>query len=304
MALTLSCSCGANFEVEDTFAGQQVSCPECQSSLKAPVRLRAPVRTSGLAIASLVLAVVGAFTVIGTLLAVLCGLLALVSIGRGRRQIAGVGLALLGILLGVGFTALSLFAYSQGELFGIGDQLRLVQLRGQVDYNSPLEIVEEGQGFKITRPSEKWGVARPELKQNLDNASALMLVHPGHDAYVDVSVLPLNGATLDQLRQTVLDEYRDQKLDLGKADNPGIQVHGLKVRDTRLLGAREGTEVVEVTLDVRIMGQALTYLIQIVRDPRSNRAYIVRSWTSRRRFAQIENELRTVVESFRVLGRR
>ena len=124
MALTLSCSCGANFEVEDTFAGQTVSCPECQASLKAPAVVRGPLRTSGLAVASMVLALVGAFTFVGTLAAVLCGLAALVSIGRSGGRRAGVGFALFGVVAGVLFTGLTLFAYSTGELFGVGDQVR------------------------------------------------------------------------------------------------------------------------------------------------------------------------------------
>ena len=85
MALTLSCSCGATFDVEDTFAGQTVSCPECHASLKAPVLRRGPLRTSGLAVASTVLALVGAFTLVGTLAAVLCGLAALVWARQERK---------------------------------------------------------------------------------------------------------------------------------------------------------------------------------------------------------------------------
>src|SRR5262245_13070273 len=100
MPLSLSCSCGARFEVEETFAGQEVACPECQTSLKAPLPHCVPRRTSGLAVASVILAVAGAFTLIGTLLAVVLGAAALVSIARHRERLAGAGYAVFGIVWG------------------------------------------------------------------------------------------------------------------------------------------------------------------------------------------------------------
>src|SRR5262245_61562674 len=98
MALSLTCSCSAHFEVEDTLAGQVVVCPECQASLKAPTLDRKPLRTSGLALASVILALIGAFTILFTLLAVLLGVAALVSISRNRERLAGSGYAVFGIV--------------------------------------------------------------------------------------------------------------------------------------------------------------------------------------------------------------
>src|SRR5690242_9125914 len=113
MALSLSCPCGSTFEVDDTFAGQTVSCPECQASVKVPALRLGPPRTSGLAVASLVLALVGAFTLVGTVAAVLCGLGALIHVGRSGGRLAGASFAVLGMILGVLFTGLTLFAYSE-----------------------------------------------------------------------------------------------------------------------------------------------------------------------------------------------
>src|SRR5262245_34612351 len=124
MALSLSCPCGARFEVEETFAGQAVACPDCQRSLRAPAPGRVVRRTSGLAIASVALALMGAFTVVGTVVAVLLGLAALVAIARRRDRLAGAGFAVLGIVLGVAFTGLTLFAFSTQELFGVTEPLR------------------------------------------------------------------------------------------------------------------------------------------------------------------------------------
>ena len=118
MPLSLTCDCGARFEVEDALAGQSVACPECQQPLKAPSFQRPVVRTSGFALASFLLAVVGAFTVVGTIAAVVLGLIAVVRILRDRERIAGLGFAGFGVGLGLAFTAITLWAISNGELFG------------------------------------------------------------------------------------------------------------------------------------------------------------------------------------------
>src|SRR5438045_2244643 len=71
MALSLSCACGARFDVDDAQAGKEVVCPECQQSVKAPAASPAVVTTDW-ALASVVLALAGAFTVVGSLAAVFC----------------------------------------------------------------------------------------------------------------------------------------------------------------------------------------------------------------------------------------
>jgi hypothetical protein len=301
MPLSLSCPCGTTFDVEDTFAGQTVSCPECQASVKVPAVADGPRRTSGFAIASLVLALAGAFTLVGTLAAVLCGLAGLVSIGRSRGRLAGAGLAVFGMVLGVLFTGLTVLGVLKGELFGFGDQFRKYLLDGQVDFSGPAEVVRPHEGFKITRPSDKWGLAKPDFVKEQNERSLLMLVNTGKDAYVDVEGLGSTGQTLDQLRQEVVQSFRDQEAGAGR--QPALRdVKDVAVRDNRRLPDRDGAEVGEVILDVRVLNQPLTYLIQVVKERRPfGRAFVVRGWTSRRRFAQTEDELREAVESFRIL---
>src|SRR6516164_3561812 len=104
MALSLSCSCGARFEVDETFAGQVVGCPECHRSLKTPALVQGPLYTNGFAVASAVLALVGAFTIVLTAVAVMLGSVALVDIARNRGRSAGFGYALFGVLCGLVFT--------------------------------------------------------------------------------------------------------------------------------------------------------------------------------------------------------
>jgi hypothetical protein len=302
MALSLSCPCGATFEVEDTFAGQTVSCPECQASVRAPAVRHGPVRTSGLAISSMVLAVVGAFTLIGTVAAVLCGLGALLSIGRSGGRLAGAGFAVFGIVLGIVFTGLTLFAHSKGELLGVGDQLRMLELGGQADFTGPLEIVRAEQGYKITRPSERWGVARHELARQFHDESNLLLINPAREAYVDVTVSPvLFNQGIDDLRQQVVRNFTESERNQANTPEGFRRISGVKVRESKRVKAEDGYEVGEVILDAKSMNLPWTYLVQVVKKSLGKKAYVVRSWTPKRRFPQEEEDMRRVVESLRIL---
>src|SRR5262245_54720515 len=111
MTLAINCTCGAHLELDDRFAGQTIQCPDCQKVLQAPPLTSPLMRTSGLALASLILALVGAFTVIGTLAAVVVGVLALRQIAKRPEQLRGRRFALAGIGAGAFLTAVSLFAY-------------------------------------------------------------------------------------------------------------------------------------------------------------------------------------------------
>ena len=77
MPLALTCTCGVHLEIDDKFAGQIVNRPDCGRAVQVPRTEASGRQTSGLALASIILALVGAFTVIGTVLAVLVGVLAL-----------------------------------------------------------------------------------------------------------------------------------------------------------------------------------------------------------------------------------
>src|SRR5579872_2104701 len=153
----LTCACGARFEVDDTLAGQEVLCPECQQPLKAPALERPPQVTSAWALASVVLALIGAFTVLGTLLAIVFGAVGLVSIARNRQRVTGTGFAILGICLGVLFTGLTVFALNTTDLLGLDAWVREHNLTERVDTSGPMEVVRVAKGFAITRPTEKWG---------------------------------------------------------------------------------------------------------------------------------------------------
>jgi hypothetical protein len=119
MSLSLSCPCGARFEVEESYAGETINCPDCDRPVRVPNLERGPLRTSGLALASIILALVGAFTIVGTLAAIALGGVALATIVRNPDRVTGKGYAVFGIVLGILFTGVSLFAYASGNLLGL-----------------------------------------------------------------------------------------------------------------------------------------------------------------------------------------
>jgi hypothetical protein len=299
MALSLSCPCGAGFEVEDTFAGQAIACPDCGAALKVPL-LRPPrLRTSGLALASVVLALVGAFTVVGTAVAAVLGALALVSIARHRDRLGGAGYAVLGIVLGAGLTALTGFAFSRGEVF---DRLRERTLGREIDKAGPMEVVRLDEGYAITRPSREWGVATPEYAREINAGDDLVMVNPARLAYIEVSRIDAPGETLDQFRQRYLDGYRrDQPVGPKKLDDLNHFTE-FRLRETTQLPPRDGAEVSEALFDVKRAGQSLTFRVRFVRPRGGKAVYVIAARAHRRRLEQIEGEVRQAMDSFRLLG--
>jgi hypothetical protein len=299
MSLSLSCSCGARFEVEDTFAGQAVACPECQRSLNAPSLARSPLRTSGLALASVILALVGAFTFLFTLLAVLLGVCALIHIGRNRERIAGSGYAVFGIIAGVAFTGLSFFMYTNLELLPMDGFFESRFLSGQVDYSGELEVSRPNEHFAITRPSTKWGVAKASLLQQMEIDGDLLLVNAHKQMFVEISTIELGGANPEQYVDQIIRSYQE--------DNRPPQfgwekrVSGFKLRHRQTNRPADDLRMTELLLDVRVEGEDRTCVDRLLVSGASGRTFRVVGWTPRRRFVQLEAELRRALDSFRVL---
>lgn len=301
MALTLTCTCGAHFEVEDTYAGQSVSCPECHTSLKAVAPVRSPMRTSGFALASVILALVTACTGVGTVLAVVLGLIALAQIAWNRDRIAGTGYALFGITTGLTFTGVFLFAVIKGELFGADERVREHFRSQQVDRSGELEVRRPNNSFTITRPSRSWGVAKQELAREMASGADLVLAQPGKVAYIAVFSEQLEGRTLEQYRDDVLENYRKPQDDPTRTKKVKI-VKDFQIRQNQRLPSADGRETAEVLLDVRCDGQlTTTYLIRIVHVNDDRQVFVVTGWASKRHFPRAEAEIRQAMESFRVL---
>jgi hypothetical protein len=249
----------------------------------------------------MVLALVGAFTVVGTVVAVLLGLLAILRIHRERERLAGTGYAVFGIVWGLAFTALSLFAFSTGELFGVADQLRARAMAGNLEDPADLRLVQEKDGFRIDRPSHQWRVAREALRKEMENDSALLLANPRQDAYLDVSVDRFSFLGLEAYADRLLDSFRDEAQGAKKGADALHRTTGFKLLDRRLLPPGRGIHRIELRFEVKILNQPVIYLVRIIKeDP--GRVFVVRSWAARRRFVHEEPELRALLDSFHSLA--
>jgi hypothetical protein len=289
MPVALSCSCGARFDVEDSFAGQELLCPQCQNPLPVPAHLRRAARTSGYAIASVILALVGAFTLIGTLVAVLCGLGALVSIRRRKDELAGRGLALFGIVAGTLLTGLTVFALSGVEVFGFMDDVRARLQADYVDRSGPLEISRPTDGFVITRPSYLWGLAGASLRQKSGGSSFFLLADPSRGAFIDVQPARPGAQSWQAYQDGVIDAYAHSRT-------------GLRVRDRRRLPAAGNVEANEVQIEYTTHGGSFTHLVRFYRVGPRGAAFVVTGWAPLRRFPRVEADIRKGLDSFRILG--
>lgn len=323
MPLSLTCDCGARFEVEDALAGQTVSCPECQEPLKAPSAKRPTLRTSGFALASFLLAVVGAFTVVGTIAAVVLGLIAVVVIWRDRERVAGLGFAAFGIGLGLIFTTLTLWALTTGELFGLGSGMRRLQVADQlepVDPKAPLEIKEDG--FSLTRPSFKWARAKKDfsyllIDPLLSKDAVLLLVQPDLDAYADVRVEA--GGRIASFEEELVNRLRQNSARPASVKNPPNNppnVRGgddeeepqlLRVTDVVVVDRKnnlpvDGTgaeQAEERTVKLNLQGKGWTLVARAYRA-RGGKLYVVRAFTETAHYARVKEELERLLDSFKI----
>jgi hypothetical protein len=323
MPMSLTCDCGARFEVEDALAGQSVACPECQEPLKAPGLQRPIVRTSGFALASFLLAIVGALTVVGTVAAVVLGLIAVVRILRDREHIAGLGFASFGVGLGLAFTAITLWAISSGELFGFGATLRRTQMADQldpVDLKAPLEIQENG--FSLTRPTAKWARAKKGfqyllVQPLLRNDALLLLVQPDLYAFIDVQSEAnnrLGPAVEDFILNRLKQDPTQPALDkdkvksppkfggIGNDDDPPeisrvtkVTAVGTPKSLPTSAGVRQANEM---TAEVTVDGKRWTVLVRTYQMT-SGRLFIVRAFAETSRFARVKDELVRALDSFK-----
>lgn len=192
MPLPLICTCGARFRVDETFAEREVICPECRTHLHAPPAGDPVVRVSKLALLSFVLALVGAFTVVGTALAAVLGLAACARI-LGNPHRAGLPYAVAGVVLGVALTAGTLAALSGDYLRGLRTFYREALLADQLEPTADLEVRRGDKGFLIRRPDAAWGVARQSkidddfvMALRVNRTPEVLLVQPALALFVDV----------------------------------------------------------------------------------------------------------------------
>ncbi len=321
MSLTVACACGARFEVQDTYAGRLVECPECDQPVRAGWSAGEPVRTSGLALASLVVALATGFLLVAGLqalptlpkrgalpffvfltaivapfISILLAVLGYRSIANSEGQLSGRGYATAGLITTLLFVALGIFALVKGQAIDLTGAVREQFLAGRVKFDGPRKITNEKEGYSITRPSQGWGVAQSdELTETYQEG--LLLVHPAKALAVKVVHDWRSTHDLKAVQQSL---YIQIGLSKGYGDySGGLWQDVREVRGPIVTGSSRGREVLEFVFAGKIRGQRRTVIVSLVRE----RGRLYQLWASApsKAFAQHESELQRVMDTFVII---
>ncbi len=312
MTIAITCTCSARLEVDEKFAGETINCPDCQKPLNIPEPEEVTQRTSGYALTSLVLAMVGAFTIVGTLAAIIFGFLGLVQIRKHPERVAGKGYAVSGIALGVILTLISLFAYSSVEIFGLDAWLRNSQWIGRLEYPSNLKINQTQEGYAIHRPNENWGIFREDHKTNLlPQYRDLLLVNPTKNAYVLCILQEVpSDASWYQCREEAQITLKTIHLDRGelKTNLRGASVGDPEeVKRLQAQPSKNYSDGLEMLIKKTFRGEERTFRVYLIKNEKQRSAdeqvlYIVAGGAPSSNFADVEEEIQSALDSFRVTG--
>jgi hypothetical protein len=289
--VAVTCACGAYLEIDAKFAGQRVPCPDCQKPVEVPSLERT--RTSGLALASLLVGLIGAFTLVGNIVAIVLGAIGLRSIARNPKELAGRRVALTGMVVGAVGLAISISAFFWADRLGLDGLVRELAWAGKFEHHSSLKV--QDKGFALTRPSFHWGVYHlPE--SDSDRKIDLILVQPREDAYVTAFIHWLDRIDdFDTPKAWTEFAGRDLiKLLAGKTltSRPPCKVHPSKVLDTK-----GPFEAIEMVVDVTLPGQERKFLVRLMRKQGDFRTAVVAAGTRRARFERLEAQLRSILDT-------
>ncbi len=291
MPISLTCSCGARLEIDDKFAGQVIPCPDCQKPLNTtPEPAERDVPVSGLALTSLILALVGAVTVVGSVAAVVVGYLAQRQIARAPDKVAGLNFARAGMILGGVFTLLTLGALLSSEVLGVDALLREYLYAGELDYNA-----DAGGFYRVTRskddpvglqrPSAAWAKLKPPPNQK----DLLTLVNLWEDAHL--VCLEVREETVQAAKEKAAEVFRGSDLyhTLSRgAHEPSPEPEAKPVPNSD-----------DLSLDVRLGGYERTFLLRVVKLGPD--LYLLAGGARHNRFPRVAGELRKSFDSFKRL---
>jgi hypothetical protein len=309
MPLLLTCDCGARFEVDDHLAGREVSCPECHQAVKAASRKPVP-RLDWLALFSVALALLGAFTLVGTLAAAAAGAASLARIRRKPDALSGVGYAVTGIGLGLGLSLATLVLYQLGDRLPVGAWVRKLRLTGQLDAAGAAHVGSRDGACLLPRLPEGWGVlarggSGDPAVDDLQQKAEFVLANPALRAYADLERDAEYQDHLilyaDQLRRG-LSAGRKPLLGDDDEENP-LRVGALAPTDVWAgkLPQADGMDRFEWTFDLPRGGVTWRFLVRMYRKPRvkgmrPSPIYVFRVYAPRDRFQAAERELRAIAD--------
>lgn len=301
MPLSLTCSCGAKLEIDDKFAGQTIPCPDCHRQLSTkPAPIKAE-RTSAFALAGLLLAVVGAFSVIGPLVAIGCGLIGLRHIAKHPEKVGGRRYALAGIYLGGAFLALGLILHLLPDVLGLDSLFRELEWANRLEYRPELLIDNKDSDsapikFSFTRPSRSWGkLVTTSAHQRV--TSDLILINPWEDAQIACM-------NWDQERHVDDESLPEESVDFFLKSEL-VQAVGRapktvpKPSAERKLETPKESRMFETQVDVKLGGIDRTYLVRAIRTKDvPPKTAILAAGTRKSRFRRLEPELRKALDGY------
>lgn len=310
MPTALSCDCGARFVADALAAATGVPCPECGTtcSITAPT---AP-RTSLFALLSLVLALMGVATFIGSLLAVASGLVALIRIGRHPDRLGGRAYAKTAVVLGLVGVALSGWVVVNRARFLQVSWLRQRVFAALADPDAAWPAVTRDGGCLLPRPSPNWLRLRSDRGgdpaiDDLQTGRDVLLAHRGRRAYLDLLSAATNVPISAAAYQTALLETLQTPRPALLAEEDDAPPRRDEARAAlRLLADRALPQVDRVTghewaVELHRGGQTWRLLIRAYRRERGPRAdlYVARACAPAPVFAALEDELRQALDGIR-----
>ncbi len=307
MPIALTCDCGARFELDSATAGQTIVCPECLQPMEAPLRVSAdtPPRTSMLALLSIIVALAGAFTVVGSACAALLGMAALVQLRWRRGRLVGAGLACCGIVLGLTFTGVTL-GLLWSDFVPIAAWMRQRTTAAPVDTTGALDVLSRDANVILRRPSKAWGRVQDDRSDDpevadLQEKRELLLANVREHAFIDIARMGGMVHLSDMEAPLAKDLQPPRPALLGAED---AAEHGTRPlsyvqrpRDVPPIRRWEGRECV---VDLPRGGRTWRMLVRIYKKPDATPkepAYLLRAYAPKRRFATLKKELEDVLNS-------
>lgn len=307
MPISVTCECGARLEIDEKFLGKEIQCPDCQRPLPTkapttppPLELPDYRRTSGMAVLSLTLSLVGGF-IGGGIAGIVVGVFALKEIAAKPTRLEGANLARAGIATGIVTTLLLLAGLISPYVLGVDELLRELALAKRTDrgIKEVLSVTVPNGDISIKRPSRAWGqYASTSLPNSAFQSDALILVNIAEDAFI--ACMDIDTGHDDKDEELMMNKVRDrvQKSELlnligrlGRDAPPEA-----KIVEKKPLGA-DGVQ--ELILDLRLAGIERRLLVQYLPADRTKLKAFLRVGCARKnRFDRVQKEFREAFATF------
>jgi hypothetical protein len=260
-------------------------------------------RISGLAIASLAVALVGGLTLVGGIAGMVLGYLARRRIERAPGRFTGQVYARAAMVVGAAGSLLTLLALVSPEVFHLDALLREFKWARRLDYTpaaaEPPQVKKSAPGQRditVSIPSRRWGVYESSNGSGPGNAH-LILVDPWDDAQIACQSLIIDDAedqkNSEALRSRGLEHFLQS--DLIKLLNPSNAALPKELKPREVKQLDEGAQ--EMLVDLRL-GTERTFVLRMTR--KGSYLFVLAGGARKHRFARLHGEMRKVFDSFRV----